>query len=130
VFSFDGGRARIVSVVSAMAEVEGRKVSLGTQLLAPLDTLRAATLWNVDPDGRYSVYHGDSFIQAVEWTRDGSVRSRSIQPFGSASTRPDSPYYTDQAQLFVDHRTKPVYFDPARLEGHVTRDRRVTNAAK
>ncbi|MFB9148643.1 trypsin-like serine peptidase [Roseovarius ramblicola] len=42
VFSFDGGRARIVSVVSAMAEVEGRKVSLGTQLLAPLDTLRAA----------------------------------------------------------------------------------------
>jgi hypothetical protein len=42
VFSFEGGRARIVSVVSAMAEVEGRKVSLGTQLLAPLDTLRAA----------------------------------------------------------------------------------------
>lgn len=42
VFSFEGGRARIVSVVSAMAEVEGRKVSLGTQLLAPLDTLRTA----------------------------------------------------------------------------------------
>jgi V8-like Glu-specific endopeptidase len=42
VFSFEGGRARIVSVVSAMAEVEGRKVALGTQLLAPLDTLRAA----------------------------------------------------------------------------------------
>ena len=42
VFSFEGGRARIVSVVSAMAEVEGRKVSLGTQLLAPLDALRAA----------------------------------------------------------------------------------------
>lgn len=42
VFSFEGGKARIVSVVSAMAEVEGRKVALGTQLLAPLDTLRAA----------------------------------------------------------------------------------------
>ncbi len=42
VFSFEGGRARIVSVVSAMAEVEGRKVALGTQLVAPLDDLRAA----------------------------------------------------------------------------------------
>lgn len=42
VFSFDGGQPRIVSVVSAMAEVEGRKVSLGTQLVAPLRDLRAA----------------------------------------------------------------------------------------
>ena len=42
VFSFEGGRARIVSVVSAMARIEGRKVALGTQLLAPLQTLRAA----------------------------------------------------------------------------------------
>ncbi len=94
------------------------------------DTLRASTLWNVDPDGRYSVYHGDSFIMAIEWTRDGKVRSRSIQPFGSATTRPDSPYYTDQAQLFVDHKTKPVYFDAASLEGHITSDQRVTNTTK
>lgn len=92
------------------------------------DTLRASTLWNVDPDGRYSVYHGDSFIQAVEWDKAGKVRSRSIQPFGSATSRPKSPYYTDQAQLFVDHKTKPVYFDPASLKGHVTSDRRVSNA--
>ncbi len=42
VFSFEGGRARIVSVVSAMAEVDGRKVALGTRLLEPLATLRAA----------------------------------------------------------------------------------------
>ncbi|GAW34666.1 glutamyl endopeptidase precursor [Roseovarius sp. A-2] len=42
VFSFEGGQPRIVSVVSAMAEVDGSKVSLGTQLLAPLQTLRAA----------------------------------------------------------------------------------------
>lgn len=92
------------------------------------DTLRAATLWNVDPDGRYSVYHGDSFIMAIEWDKDGKVHSRSIQPFGAATTRPDSPYYTDQARLFIDHKTKPVYFDPASLKGHVTSDKRVTNA--
>ncbi len=92
------------------------------------DTLRASTLWNVDPDGRYSVYHGDSFIQAIEWDKAGKVRSRSIQPFGSATTRPESPYYTDQAQLFVDHQTKPVHFDPASLKGHITSDKRISNA--
>lgn len=42
VFSFEGGVPRIVSVVSAMAEVEGRKVSLGTRLSDPLQVLRAA----------------------------------------------------------------------------------------
>ncbi len=42
IFSFDGGVPRIVSVVSAMAEVGGRKVSLGTMLEQPLQVLRAA----------------------------------------------------------------------------------------
>lgn len=41
VFSFESGQPRVVSVVSAMAEVEGRKASLGTQLQAPLELLRA-----------------------------------------------------------------------------------------
>ncbi|WP_272001734.1 trypsin-like serine peptidase [Roseovarius sp. ZX-A-9] len=42
IFSFESGRPRVVSVVSAMAEVDGRKVSLGTQLEEPLAALRAA----------------------------------------------------------------------------------------
>ena len=42
VFSFEEDEPRIVSVVSAMAEVDGRKVSLGTQLEKPLEVLRAA----------------------------------------------------------------------------------------
>jgi len=75
------------------------------------DTLRAATTWEVDDDGRLRLVHGDSFIQWVEWPSDGGrVSSRSIQPFGAASTRPDSPHYTDQMQLFVDHKLKPVHF--------------------
>lgn len=36
IFSFESGAPRVVSVVSAMAEVKGRKVSLGTQLQEPL----------------------------------------------------------------------------------------------
>ena len=39
IFSFESGEPRVVSVVSAMAEVDGQKVSLGTQLERPLELL-------------------------------------------------------------------------------------------
>ncbi|KRS19426.1 trypsin-like serine peptidase [Roseovarius indicus] len=42
IFSFSSGQPRVVSVVSAMAQVEGRKVSLGTQLTQPLQDLKTA----------------------------------------------------------------------------------------
>ncbi|SLN58683.1 Glutamyl endopeptidase precursor [Roseovarius albus] len=41
VFSFESGEPRVVSVVSAMAEVDGDQVSLGTQLKRPLNDLLA-----------------------------------------------------------------------------------------
>nr|QFF92511.1 AHL-degrading acylase [Altererythrobacter sp.] len=74
------------------------------------DTLRASTLWDVDDDGRLSVRHGDSFLMFVEWEPGQPVRSQSIQPFGAATTRPDSPHFTDQAALFVRKELKPVHF--------------------
>jgi acyl-homoserine-lactone acylase len=46
----------------------------------------------------------------IEWQPGARVASRSIQPFGAASTRPGSKHYTDQMRLFVDHKLKPVYF--------------------
>ena len=64
------------------------------------DTLRAATFWDEQDDGRLAIRHGDSFIMFVEWDRAGQVRSRSIQPFGQATTRPDDPHHADQAALF------------------------------
>jgi len=79
------------------------------------DTVRASTLWDAEPDGRLKVRHGDSFIMFVTWDKAGGVRSESIQPFGSATTRPASPHYNDQAPLFVAHKLKPVLFDPAAL---------------
>jgi acyl-homoserine-lactone acylase len=79
------------------------------------DTLRASTLWDVDPDGRYRVRHGDSFLMFVRWDRNGNVRSRAIQPFGAATNRPNSPHYADQAPLFVRHQVREVLFDPAAL---------------
>lgn len=41
IFSFDGDRAMIVSVVSAKAEIEGSRVALGTSLHVPLAKLQA-----------------------------------------------------------------------------------------
>ncbi len=97
------------------------------------DTLRASTTWNVDDDGRLSLVHGDSFIQWVEWPADatvngGRVSSRSIQPFGAATTRTDSPHYTDQMQLYVDHKLKPVRFWEDDVRANAVSTQAVTNA--
>ncbi len=91
------------------------------------DTLRAATTWKVDPDGRLQLVHGDSFIMWVEWDKGQPVRSQSIQPFGSATNRPDSPHYTDQMQLFVDHKLKPVHFWRSDVLSHAKQRYRVSN---
>ncbi len=85
------------------------------------DVLRAAALWDEAPDGRLAVRHGDSFVMFMAWDRAGRVRSRSVQPFGSATTRPGSRHHADQAALFVRHRTKPVLFEPRLLRGNVER---------
>ncbi|MFN4019504.1 MAG: acylase [Erythrobacter sp.] len=84
------------------------------------DTLRAATTWDVDEDGRLSLKHGDSFIQWVEWQPGKRVFSRSVQPFGSASTRPHSKHYNDQMRLFVEHKLKPVHFWREDVRAHAT----------
>jgi hypothetical protein len=42
VFSFESGQPRVVSVISAMAEADGQRVALGTQLGSQLDLLHAA----------------------------------------------------------------------------------------
>ena len=91
------------------------------------DTLRAATSWNVDPDGRLSIKHGDSFVMLIEWGKDGTVHSESIQPFGAATTRPNDPHYADQAPLFVAHKMKPVWFSRADVAAHAVRRETVTN---
>ncbi|MBC9034778.1 penicillin acylase family protein [Sphingomonas sp. JC676] len=88
------------------------------------DSLRAATSYDELPDGRLAIKHGDSFIMFITWDKAGKVSSQSIQPFGAASTRPESPHYTDQAKLFVEHKLKPVWFDPAQLKGHIERSYR------
>ena len=91
------------------------------------DTLRAATSWNVDPDGRLSIKHGDSFVMLIEWGKDGTVHSESIQPYGAATTRKNDPHYADQAALFVAHKFKPVWFTRADVAAHAVRRETVSN---
>lgn len=93
------------------------------------DTLRAMTTWTVADDGRLSLRHGDSFIQWVEWPEDGSpVRSESIQPFGAATTRPESPHYTDQMELYANQQMKPVRFWEKDVRANAASTRRISNA--
>lgn len=89
------------------------------------DTLRAATVWEPQADGRMRVRHGDSFTMLITWDTEGKVASQSIQPYGAATTRPASPHYTDQMKLFIEHRFKPVHFERDDLARHATRAYRV-----
>jgi acyl-homoserine-lactone acylase len=75
------------------------------------DTLRAATVWEPQDSGQMRVRHGDSFIMLTSWDKSGKPWSQSIQPYGSATNRPSSPHYTDQMQMFLDRKFKPVHFE-------------------
>jgi acyl-homoserine-lactone acylase len=94
------------------------------------DTLRASTTWDVEPDGRLKVKHGDSFVMFVEWAPGRPVSSESIQPFGAATTRPASVHYTDQAALFVQHKLKPVHFNRADALRNAVSRKVVTHSAR
>ena len=85
------------------------------------DTLRAATVWEPQDDGQMRVKHGDSFIMLINWDKAGVVRSQSIQPYGAATNRPASPHYTDQMQMFLDRKFKPVHFEWADAVAHAKR---------
>jgi acyl-homoserine-lactone acylase len=89
-----------------------RRGKVDLPLLGGTDVLRATTMWDRDqPDGKFRVRHGDSFIMLVRWDKQGRVLSESIQPYGAATNRPDSPHYTDQMKLFVAGKYKPVHFE-------------------
>ncbi len=75
-------------------------------------------------DGRIPGIAGDSYILLVEWDKDGRVSSRSIAPYGSATTDRHSPHYADQAPLFAACRLKPVWMDEAEIRGHLEREYR------
>ena len=65
-------------------------------------------------EGRYKPWVADSYVHFVKW-KDGKLEKiETLHPFG-ASTRPDSPHYTDQMQLYADQGTKEMTLDKAKI---------------
>lgn len=109
----DEFKLRFGRIDPPLAEIQRlRRGKIDMAMLGGTDTLRATTMWDADqPDKKARVRHGDSFIMLVRWDKDGALKSESIQPYGAATTRPDSPHYTDQMKLFVAGKYKPVHFE-------------------
>ena len=76
------------------------------------------------PDGTLSAQAADTFIMFFTWDKTGALTSESIHQFGSATLDRHSPHYADQSPLFTSMKTKPVWFTPAQLNGHVEADYR------
>lgn len=75
-------------------------------------------------DWRFEGVAGDSYVLLLDWHPDGSLDAWSVQPFGSATSRPGSPHYADQAPLFAGHRLKPAWFDETDIRAHLEREYR------
>lgn len=58
-------------------------------------------------DGKYVGFIGDSYILLVEYGKNGPIRMESLVAYG-ASSKPESPHYTDQMELFSKQITKKV----------------------
>ncbi len=55
----------------------------------------------------YKSSNGDGFMQFVRFSKDGKIEIESVNAFGNSS-RPESQHYTDQMEMFVNEKTKPM----------------------
>lgn len=69
----------------------------------------AATITQPWKNGMRRTFVGDSYIQLVRYSKD-TLQIESVNAFG-ASAKPNSPHYTDQMQMFVDQKLKPMTLD-------------------
>lgn len=71
-----------------------------------------------DPDGKREATGSDGWILAVEFGDE--PRAYSILAYGESS-KPDSPFFADQAAMFARGELKPVYWRAADIEAHTIR---------
>jgi acyl-homoserine-lactone acylase len=57
-------------------------------------------------NGMWKGNQGDAYIELVRFTKDGPM-IESINAYG-ASSKPGSPHYTDQMEMFTHQQTKPM----------------------
>jgi len=70
----------------------------------------AAMAYHQQKKGTLKTFHGESFIQLVQYDENGVVRIESVTPFGS-SNREDSQHYTDQMEMYVNREFKQMSLD-------------------
>lgn len=59
--------------------------------------------------GKFKSFVGDSYVQFSRF-KDGKVEIETLHPYG-ASSRPNSPHYSDQMELYANHKTKRMTLD-------------------
>lgn len=70
------------------------------------DTLRAVYGELDHNKGTMRMTAGDSYIMFVRWDKNGSVSSRAIHSFGSATLDNASPHFADQSPAFVEEKER------------------------
>jgi acyl-homoserine-lactone acylase len=83
--------------------------------------LLAANYSRPAEDGRFNAWVGDAYTQFVVFGPNGLERMETLLPFG-ASVRPESPHFTDQMALYVQHKTKPMGLDLEWVRSAAVRD--------
>lgn len=72
-------------------------------------------------DGRLVGHTGDSYVLLAHFDEEG-VASESLHQYGSATGRPESEHYADQAKLFAKRgRTKPVWMTEKAIRANLAR---------
>jgi acyl-homoserine-lactone acylase len=89
------------------------------------DVLRAVYGVFDDNMGYQKATAGDSYIMFVEWAPDGTVSSRSIHNFGSATVDATSIHYDDQAPIFAAQKERQFPLDMKTLLAEKTGDIRI-----
>ena len=87
--------------------------------LAGLPDVIAAIYSTPYKKGRVQGFVGDCFIQLVRFTPQGPV-IETVNTFG-ASNRPESPHFSDQMDLFLQHKTKRMTLDKAQVYARAER---------
>jgi penicillin amidase/acyl-homoserine-lactone acylase len=74
-------------------------------------------------DGQVAADSGDGLMLILAYDADG-VAGEVLHQYGSATGRPASPHYADQAPLFAAHRMRPLWMDEAAIRAHLAREYR------
>lgn len=84
-----------------------------------IETLRAVYPDDAGKAGAWTAAGGDTLVIYVDWPEDGVAPViRTIHQFGSATSRPESPHFADQAPLFAneDWKAPPMTIEDALAE--------------